>query len=130
MIAVLMAAVAANTFNLLCAGTLEVTTLEGTTNEPYSRIYRMDLDAKKWCEDDCKALHDFVDVGPTQLKLASENVDTISERRLYSSLINRETGVQNVLHTSGRRANIMIMKWTGRCEKQAFTGFPKFDTKF
>lgn len=124
------AAVAA-AFNLVCSGTIESTTLEGTRTEPYSYIYRLDLDAKKWCDDGCGVLRDIAEVQPAFIVLQpNKNIDTSTQKEFYETRIERETGRETTLLTSGRRASILIMKWEGQCEKQPFTGFPKFDTKF
>jgi hypothetical protein len=123
-------ATAALAFNLVCTGTLETKSYFDRRIEPYERTYRMDLGAKKWCEGECKALFDFSDIGATYLILANKTVDTPRERSFSSHQIDRETGAESSLMTSGVRERILILKWDGQCQRAPFSGFPKFETKF
>lgn len=128
----LAAAAASAAFNLVCTGTITTDSLSkrGAT-EPYKYTYRIDLDKKKFCEESCVAIRDIYEVQPGFLKLsAPENVDTIDEKRFSDSTIDRQSGHQSTLMSSGRRANILIMKWDGECEKIPFTGFPVIKGKF
>lgn len=127
-----LAAAAAATFNLVCTGTIESESFYGgKKTEPYSYTYRLNLDSKKWCEQDCKVLHHIADVQPGVLVLSPrKDIDTATRKEFTSGEINRETGRQTILATSGRRDGILIMKWEGQCEKAPFSGFPTLSTKF
>lgn len=120
-------------FNLTCSGTQSTKSIEGETSEPYTSTYRIDLDRKKWCEGDCKALHDIASVQPTQLTLETENVDTVSERSTLSNIVDRETGTHKISATSSTpraHATAITLNWDGRCEPALFSGFPDVPTKF
>lgn len=123
---------AAMTFNLICAGTLTTETFHGgRQSEPYRYEYRIDLDRRKWCDGDCRTLHDIAEVQPTALVLEPpRDIDTLARREFYMGSINRETGRHSVLSTSGRRERILIMRWEGQCERAPFSGFPDFPTRF
>lgn len=123
----LQAAAAALTFNLICTGTMEARTVDGIDNEPYRYEYRIDLQRGKWCEGDCRALHDFVRVSQTQLTLEDVNIDTPHERRTSLNLINRETGEQRIFAST---RHLLLMEWRGTCERAAFSGFPTLPTRF
>lgn len=120
-------------FNLECAGTLFHSSVFSQTTEPYRSVYRIDLGQGKWCEEDCKFLHDIQSVGPTQITLQEKRVDTFSERSTTMNLIDRVTGEHRVLAASSNprdRKSVMTLKWEGKCSKATFTGFPTFETKF
>ena len=118
-------------FDLVCSGTLESDSLSGKKSNAYSYRYRFDLTANKWCDGECKAPRDILRLAPTQITLADEKSDTPSERSFRQETIDRETGRHSLVSTSSSRLlGPMIMKWAGQCEKQPFSGFPKFETKF
>jgi hypothetical protein len=128
-----MAAAPAVQFNLNCSGTFSARSLYVDKTEPYSSVYRIDLAAGKWCEADCKALHDIASVQPTQITLTEKKVDTPSEKSQLSNVIDRETGEHRILslYSSPRdRRMISTLNWKGSCEPAPFSGFPSFDTKF
>lgn len=130
--AILLAAAAAAAFNLSCSGTLETQDFyRGKASEPYTNTYRIDLGAGKYCESDCKVIHVIHEVQPAYIMLEPpDDTDTVTKKRFYRSTINRETGRQETLLTSGRGADVLIMKWSGQCTRQEFTGFPKLETQF
>jgi hypothetical protein len=121
---------AAAAFNLVCSGTLSTDSFYKKDTEPFTLTLRVDLDRKKYCENECRALLDIQEVQPTSIKLKSENIDTPRERLFVDISVNRETGKYSGLSTSGFRQGILILKWDGQCERQGFTGFPEFQTKF
>jgi hypothetical protein len=126
------AAAAAAAFNLVCSGTISTEDYSGPKPpEPYRYEYRIDLDAKKWCESDCPVLHDVAAAQATAIMLEPrKDVDTPTRREFYLGEIDRVTGRHSIISTSGRGAGILIMKWEGRCESAPFSGFPKHETKF
>src|SRR3546814_6025392 len=93
------AAAPAAQFDLKCSGTTTTTTIAGKETKPYSTAYRIDLAKKKWCEGECKALHDIYSVQPAEITLRYKNTDTFSERALTSDRIDRETGAHKVTIT-------------------------------
>lgn len=124
-------AAAAATFNLICSGTLTTESFYSKESKPYRYEYRIDLEQKKWCSEDCKVIREIADVQPTRLVLEPpQDVNTVTEKKFSSGYIDRETGRHSVFASSGRRADIIMLNWEGQCEKAPFTGFPAFETKF
>lgn len=121
-------------FDLMCSGTLTTTSaLTPRQAKPYSSHYRIDLAAKKWCEAECKVLHDVAAVQPAQLTLQSEEVDTLHERSSLMNIVDRETGAHKILASSSSthdQRTATILHWEGSCEPGTFSGFPDLDTKF
>lgn len=128
-----IAAAPAAQFDLKCAGTQSTKSIGAEDAKPYASIYRIDLAQKKWCEGECEALHDIVDVQATQLTLEEENVDAPSERSMLSNTVDRQTGAHKITASSSSPrapATAIVMKWEGSCEPAAFSGFPEIATKF
>lgn len=120
-------------FDLVCSGILTTKSFFQDSSEAYTSHLRIDLQQRKWCEGECKGLHDIVDVQPIAITLEDTKVDTISERSLLNNTINRETGEQRILSTSAdprQRGSALIMQWVGKCDPAAFSGFPSFKTQF
>ncbi|MGB3318227.1 MAG: hypothetical protein WBA75_04225 [Sphingopyxis granuli] len=128
-----VAAAPAAQFNLKCSGTTTTQTIAGKETKPYTTIYRVDLAKKKWCEGECKALHDIYAVQPGEITLRYKNTDTFSERSLTSDRIDRETGAHKVTITLANprdRYSTIILDYEGQCERAVFSGFPSITTKF
>lgn len=118
-------------FDLVCSGTISEESFYGNKSDPYTYSYRIDLAAKKFCESDCKTIRNIHDVQPGALYLdPPEDTDTVTKKRLFRGHINRETGKQTMLSTSGRGMNILILEWKGDCVRRPFSGFPNLQTKF
>ena len=126
----LAAAALASTFNLNCVGTFESLSEVGERSEPWEHTFRVDLEQGKWCGSECKALHDFADIGATQLTFQDKSESTPSGESRTSSYVNRETGEYRSLASSKDNWGIVVLTWQGQCEAEAFTGFPQFETKF
>lgn len=125
------AAAVAAAFNLVCTGTQTSRSIAGEKTEPYSHVYRIDLDKRKWCEEGCGSVHDIADVQAAYLDMQPrKNVDTAVEHDFFEWTIDRVTGRESLLATKGMRADIIILKWEGSCEMRPFTGFPILPTKF
>jgi hypothetical protein len=130
--ATLVLAAVAPPFNLICTGTMETTSvLFGKKSQPYTTIYRVDPTKGIWCDGECKAQHKIADDQPGVLVLEpTKNIDTPNQHETFSGSINRETGAQNMFASSGIGREMFGIKWTGTCEKSAFTGFGDLVTKF
>lgn len=125
------AVAAAAAFNLVCSGTVTTESVfDGKTSKPYEYTYRIDLNAKKYCTDECIGLRDIADIQPMQITLSETKVDTPREHHWSYMRIDRGTGAHKGVSASGVRASRMILEWNGTCEKSEFTGFPTFETKF
>jgi hypothetical protein len=129
-IGIALLAAVASTFNLTCAGDVKTVSLLGERHESYSSLYRIDLDAKRWCEGECKSVHDIADVQPAAIVLEKKDIDTPRNREWTSNVIDRETGAHRVSASGGLGAAAVGMTWVGTCQKGDFTGFPKLETKF
>lgn len=121
---------AAATFDLICSGQQVSTDMTGRHSEPYRTEYRIDLDAKKWCDGACTGLRDFASITPTELRLVDNNTDTPHMRSFFTDIIDRRTGTHTVLSSSGAGMATVLMESHGTCERAPFTGFPKPVTKF
>ncbi|HEX2813626.1 MAG TPA: hypothetical protein VHO04_13185 [Sphingopyxis sp.] len=123
----------ADRFDLRCEGTLNTESYGSKQEEPYQTVYRIDLEQKKWCESECKALKDFNRIDATQLLFEYEDVDTSTVKSFLLNRVDRETGAHMITATSkrnNRADSILLLKWVGQCERTEFSGFPKFETKF
>ena len=124
-----LAALAA--FNLVCTGTMSANKTAPMPDEPYKFVYRVDLDAEKWCDGECKATHKIASIQPTQITFEDSNEkDPVGGKSAIKSFVNRETGLHVVTSKSVNFGRSMLLIWKGSCERQEFTGFPKFVTKF
>lgn len=127
----LIAAAAAQTFNLDCSGTIKTESITGQKVEPYEYIYRIDLTKGVYCDDQCKGMHPIASIQPTAIRLEDNHTDKLDEMETLTNEINRETGKQSILSLSNTRLlGRMITKWDGQCEAKPFTGFPTLQTKF
>jgi hypothetical protein len=118
-------------FNLVCTGTITIDGAPLSPNSDYSYTYRIDLDAEKWCEADCKTIHKIAAVQPAQITLTdSHDKDPVLGESKMKAFINRETGRHTVIANSVYLKRPMTMGWDGQCERLPFSGFPKFETKF
>lgn len=108
-------------FNLICSGTMMTGTGSGFStkvekNEEFTRIYRVDLDDKRWCVGDCAVTHELKSVEPTFIMF--EDDKTIEGH--VESGVSRENGGFARKITGGLFFTIM----TGECKRAPFTGFP------
>lgn len=120
-------------FNLECSGTFTTMRLSGETSESYRAIYRIDLSRMKWCEGECRSLHDVFAAGPGQVTLTSKKTDTVSENSSETNTVDRVTGAHLLLAMAKNPRSgtpRYLMKWEGKCAKAAFTGFTVPNTKF
>lgn len=127
----LVAADQAAQFDLRCKGAFTNETVVKTTSEPYEAIYRVDLDAKRWCEAECKAIHQIVEVQPASIILQSKHGDDLDPNSVLTNEIDRETGAHHIFSSSRIRSiGAMTLTWDGNCEREPFSGFPSLQTKF
>lgn len=118
-------------FNLRCEGTMtSSSSFTGSETKPYSKLYRVDLDAGKWCENDCPAIFDIASVQPTQITFQDQKDDGPTEQSFLSEFVERTTGEHYIF--SGLRLPMLTTstKYEGHCEREDFDGFPAHETKF
>jgi hypothetical protein len=126
----IMAAAAAAAFNLVCTGTMTVAGGDRDGATPYRTTYRIDLASGKYCEGDCPLLRDIAEVQPSRITLDQRGNPAPGASDYAINVIDRTSGEQTILTSSGRRGALLYVKSTGRCESQPFTGFPAAVTKF
>lgn len=114
-------------FNLACKGS--------SNGKPIEYGFRIDLAAKLWCELDCVAPRQIVEVGPDRIVLERSDRedrgptrgDTFSRTDLNQ--INRMDGAHREYHSAlsnirGQVASSSRRERSGTCETAPFTGLP------
>lgn len=116
-------------FNLECSGDYSMKSLSLNENKLYAKTFRIDLDDKLWCEDECRVVHQITDVQPTRITLMSDQNDAPTGRFTTSNTIDRVSGRHSMLYISsdlrGSARSLMTLTWDGVCQKSEFTGFPR-----
>jgi hypothetical protein len=124
----LLAAAAAQTFNLNCTGTYDN---DNYRTEPFSHVYRIDLSRKKWCVGECRRLDDFIEIGPTHFTFEKYEKMTPWQAESRIRTVDRETGKYFAQFIVQYKEDGRVRdEWNGQCERLPFTGFPSFNTKF
>lgn len=119
--AVEAAAQSATQFDLVCSGTRQLT-LDGPA-EPHDYRLRIDLEAGRWCWDECARTMPIVEVAPDRLTLLSEVVDTPRKRSTTENTVSRVTGEHRALWIESRPIPTFV-ETKGQCDPAAFSGFP------
>ncbi len=114
----------ASAFNLVCGGTMSVRDANYAFSTPsvqdMTETYRIDLERKRWCVEDCVTTHPIAEAEPTNLTLEDSSTPTDGIHS-YVLTVNRESGsmVSTLVMTSGVEVRTML-----RCKPQPFGGFP------
>src|SRR6185312_12231603 len=107
-------------FNLICSGTMRSgpvgLALPEQDGQPFTITYRIDLDARRWCSDECGETEALDSVVEGQILLRDRhdpdgsNVVTIfpAQRRFTDTAI---------------AGNVATLR-SGTCDPEPFTGFP------
>lgn len=113
----LIAAVAV--FNLNCAGTVIT---NRSASKPFAKTFRVDLDAGRWCENDC----------PRSFPLFAISDDTLTFQMKMDEISNitEEVDRQSGEYTANGKVFSTSMEWHGKCTRTAFTGLPALRQKF
>jgi hypothetical protein len=118
MIAAILPVIAA--FNLICSGTMRTgpvgLALPEQDGEPFTIIYRIDLDARRWCSDACEETEPLASVFEGQILLRDQHEPDGSN-------------VVTIIPAIGRFTDTMIQGSiatlrSGTCRPETFTGFP------
>ena len=110
----------AATFNLVCNGPMTTDFGDGKLSETVQQTteFRVDLDKKRYCQDECNLTSPIEAVYETQIVF--QNTLNEQEKSGTRMFVNRESG--------GLYADTMIGKFRviriGTCERSEFTGFP------
>jgi hypothetical protein len=113
---------AASQFDLLCVGTRDT----GGGPQPYSIRYRVDLDAMRWCADDCASPQDIQNASPDRITFYDEpaaNPDGSQRWRF----IDRTTGALSQMEYAPSRLGPQFTVFeniTADCKAAPFSGMP------
>jgi hypothetical protein len=123
-------AVAADQFDLICAGTQR--TMSGVTDKqaPYSDRFRIDLKSQQWCHADCGAVRKIAEVQQAYLRLEpSSNEMTADGPKRFDQVISRTDGrLLTIYLVQGR--NFFSMTTDATCKPAPFSGFPELHKEF
>jgi hypothetical protein len=111
-------------FNLVCTGTQYIGETGLARRQPDGRysfriIYRIDLESRRWCSNDCRSTAPLVRVTDTQITF-EEQADEAGDA---VTTVNRESGE----FLDRRRAfgpGGFVSMQTGICARAPFTSFP------
>ncbi len=117
--AISSSAVAAEQFNLQCTKQVRGSGVA----EANTRTYRIDLEAKRWCMDDCKTALGIQAVTPDRITIDETDA---AERNQASHYIYRGTGKYFQTYENRYLGTFIVTQ--GVCEPAPFTGLPS--TKF
>lgn len=114
---------AINAFNLACTGTMFVHDPADPYSPPDARevseTYRIDLEKKRWCLDECTTTIPIAKIEPTLITLQDIKTPTLNVET-YSVTVNRESGILFSMLKIGGMETRMVLQ----CEPRPFTGFP------
>lgn len=121
----------AQQFNLLCTGTMTTLTLAGKAEEPYTRVFRVDLAAQQWCADECTSVEPIKRIEPGRLVLIDDDRSDLRPDRINRETLNRVTGDHSSHYQNGPVGPVYRSVFrAGRCERAPFTAFVSGETKF
>ena len=93
--------------------------VESRQEAPFSSTYRVDLQRRLWCRDDCRSNEPIARLTSNKLYLVEyEHADIESTERLY---INRESGDYVRRHDMGNQSTIVVAS----CKRSPFTGLAR-----
>jgi hypothetical protein len=118
MIATALQVIAA--FNLVCSGTMRSgpvgLALPEQDGEPFSITYRIDVDGRRWCSDDCGEVEPLATIAEGQILLRDQHDPDGSNVVTIFPALGRFTDT-SVL------GNVATLR-SGTCDPEPFTGFP------
>lgn len=107
-------------FDLVCTGH---TTRGAERGKAFSERIRVDLEAERWCKDDCDRPVDFFEVTPSVLTLERTEPAPRGLRITSWTTIDRTTGAYQQF-TSIIGAAAQVSQVEGQCVREAFSGMP------
>ena len=112
---------AAEQYDLACEGSR--ISQRGGAAEAYSTRVRIDLTAKKWCQDACARVSDISDVSDDKIVLVDDL--TYNSRTDLSNNITIDRKTNAFLQLSSQdRPTVMYLRVEAACTAQPFTPFP------
>lgn len=113
-------------FNLTCIGRQFIGEWRDSGRENLMKnfvvIYRIDLNANRWCSDKCLETFDISHVDSKEIFISGSPDERFSSTR-YVTILNRETGKLSSNFSLGRDMPIIIQ--TADCLREPFEGFPE-----
>ena len=119
-LAVLASASKPDQFDLICTG-METAHWNLQTGPVTSR-YRVDLQANRWCQGECRVVKPLVEVSPTQLVFDEVKAAYRGDPSERLDFVQRDTGKWGFYNRE--------LQGDGTCEPASFSGFPTPTTKF
>lgn len=114
----------AESFNLECSGKSYTMTkiMFGKPEKewPFTRIYRVDLTAGRYCRDACTTTERLVGANQKYIVFVDDE-DSAGDADTY---VNREDGSYLERHRLMSGATFLATVSSGECRKAPFTGFP------
>lgn len=108
-------------FDLVCSGS---TRTDGGEPRPTERRIRVDLDAGRWCQEECDRTWPIADAAQDVLVFDQEGQGDSAARRVALHRVSRVTGAW-YSSVSTRAPIRMLVVTEGTCEPAAFSGFPQ-----
>ena len=126
-----LAAVAA-TFNLHCTGVHTQSQVKGpfqletVKEEPFSVVYRIDLEAGRWCAGPCQATEPLAGLGDGQIAIERSDDSTDTLTMDSQTIVNRETGdyLSRFRFMAADLSSGTVDLKKGHCAREPFSGFP------
>lgn len=109
-------------FDLVCTGTQTTIDAGGSRAERQTQRYRIDLAARRWCQEDCKAALKIQEVTPDEITLVDGEMSKTLQG--HHRLAISRTSAEVVDEVSMRALNL-TMTFNGSCSKKPFSGHPK-----
>ena len=107
-------------FNLICTGTMRTgpigLALPEQDGEPFTITYRIDVDGRRWCSDECAEVESLDSIFEGQIVLRDRHDDDGSDVVTIFPAARRFTDTEI-------QGNTAILR-SGTCEPEPFTGFP------
>lgn len=114
-------------FDLICTGEWRF-----SASEPYERHdfrLRVDLEAGRYCESECKVTRPIAEVQPNVIIFTAQTDQEKIAGKIVSHSIDRSTG-QFTYFTAYRNSFRDFIDQKAICTPAAFSGFPQLETKF
>lgn len=107
-------------FNLICSGTMRTgpvgLALSEQGGEPFTITYRIDVDGRRWCSDECTEIEQMDSIFEGQIVLRDRHQDDGSDVITIFPAARRFTDTEI-------QGNTAVLR-SGTCEAAPFTGFP------
>ena len=107
-------------FNLICSGTMRSgpigLALPEQDGEPFTITYRIDVDGRRWCSDECGDVEPLAEIAEGQIVLRDRHDPDGSDVVTIFPAQRRFTDTSIL-------GNVATLR-SGTCDPEPFTGFP------